>query len=76
MIRRGVDSPHQWYGESPTKRIVESESRRLRVSPIRRVDDFAYRWVRELMTPRICDTGSRYSKKKISLASIFSTLNC
>ncbi len=70
-----IDSPHQWYGESPTPRILESESRRLRVSLIRRVDDSAYRWVGESMTPRIGDTGSCYSNKKISLASIFSTLN-
>jgi hypothetical protein len=75
MIRRVVDSPNQWYGESPTPRIVESESRRLRVSPIRRVDDSAYRWIGESTTPPIGDTGSRYWKKKISLASIFSTLN-
>ncbi len=26
MIRRVVDSPHQWYGESPTPRLLESES--------------------------------------------------
>ncbi len=64
MIRRVVDSPHQWYGESPTHRIVESESRRLCLSPIWRVDDSAYCWVRESMTPWIGDTGSCYSKKK------------
>jgi hypothetical protein len=29
----------------------------------------------ELATPRITDTGSRYLKKKISLASIFRTLS-
>jgi hypothetical protein len=63
MIRRFVDSPHQWCGELPTPRIVESESCRLRISPIRRVDDSAYRWVGESTTPRIDDTGSRYSKK-------------
>ncbi len=66
MIRRVVDSPHQWYGESPTTRIVESESRRLRESPIRRVDDSAYRWVGESTTPRIGDKGSHYSKKNYS----------
>ncbi len=54
MIQRVVDSPHQWYCESPTPRILESESHWLRVSPIRRVDDSAYRWY-----------GSRYSKKKL-----------
>ncbi len=37
MIRRVVDSPHQWYGELPTPRIVESGSRRLRGSVIRGV---------------------------------------
>ncbi len=65
VIRRVVHSPHQWYGELPTPRIVESESRGLRVSSIRRVDDSAYQWVGESTTPRIDDTGSRYSKKKI-----------
>jgi hypothetical protein len=45
---RIADSPHHRYGDSRTSdtvtpRIVESESRRLRVSPIRRVDDSAYR---------------------------------
>ncbi len=74
MIRRVVDSPHQWYGKSPTPRIVESESHRLRVSPIRRVNDSAYRWVGDSMTPHISDTGVAI-QKKISLASIFSTLN-
>ena len=34
MIRRVVDSPHQCYGESPAPCIVESESRRLRISVI------------------------------------------
>ncbi len=63
MVRRVVDSPHQWYGESPTPRNVESESRRLRISPIRRVDESTYRWVAESTTPRIGDTGSRYLKK-------------
>jgi hypothetical protein len=65
MIRRVVNSPHQWYGESQTPRIVESESPRLRVSPIQRVDDSAYLWVGESTTPRIGDMGSRYSKKKL-----------
>jgi hypothetical protein len=31
MIRRVVDSLHQWYGESPTPGIVESKIHRLRV---------------------------------------------
>jgi hypothetical protein len=64
MIRRVVDSSHQWYGESPTPRIVESGSRRFRVSLTWRVANSPYRWVRESMTPRIGDMGSRYLKKK------------
>jgi hypothetical protein len=35
MIRRVVDSPHQWYGESPTSCIVESVSWWLHGSVIR-----------------------------------------
>ncbi len=62
MIRRVIDSLHQWYGESPTPHIVESESCRLWVSPIQRVDDSVYRWVGSRRTPRIGDTGSCYSK--------------
>jgi hypothetical protein len=49
-----ADSPYRWVGEC-----------RLRVSPILRVDDSAYRLAGELTTPRIGDTGSRYSKKKL-----------
>ncbi len=63
MIWRVVDSPHLWYGESPTPRIIESESRWLSVSPIRRVDNSAYPWVRESMTPRIGDTGVAIQRK-------------
>jgi len=37
------DSPTQRYGESPTPRIVDTESRRLRISLIRRVADSPYR---------------------------------
>ncbi len=37
VIRRVVDSAYPWYGESPTPRIIESGSRRLRVSVIRGV---------------------------------------
>jgi hypothetical protein len=65
IIRRVVDTLHQWYGESPTPRIVESESHWLHVSQIRRVDDSAYSLVGESTTPRIGDTGSRYLKKKL-----------
>ncbi len=64
MIRRVVDSPHQWYCESSTPRITNTESRRLRVSLSRGVNDSAYRWY-----------GESLFEKKISLASIFSTLN-
>ncbi len=42
-----VDSAYQWCGESLTPRIVESESRRLRVLLIRRVVDSPYPWVGE-----------------------------
>ncbi len=52
----------RWVANS---RIVESESCRLRVLPIRRVDDSGYRWVGESTTLRIGDTGSRYSMKKL-----------
>jgi hypothetical protein len=72
VIRRVVDSAYPWYGESPTPRIIESGSHRLRISLIRRVadskyrgvDDSAYLWYEESLV-----------EKKISLASIFSTLN-
>ncbi len=57
------NSLYRWYGESSTPRTSDTESRRLPVSLSRRVADSAYRWY-----------GSRYLKK-ISLASIFSTLN-
>ncbi len=43
-----ADSPYQWCG-----------SRRLRVSVMRRVVDFPYRWDGESPTPRIVDTESR-----------------
>ncbi len=41
VIRRVIDSAYRWYGESPTPRIVESGSRRLRVSVIRGVASLA-----------------------------------
>ncbi len=50
----------RWVADS---RVIESESRRLSVSLICGVDDFTYHWVGESITPRIGDTGSRYSKK-------------
>ncbi len=53
-----------WVGESPTPHITDTESRRLRISLSPGVYDSAYR-----------RHGGHYSKKKISLASIFSTLN-
>ncbi len=64
VIRRVVDSAYQWCGESSTPRIVDTESRQLPVSLSRGVDDSAYRWSWEWLV-----------EKKISLASIFSTLN-
>jgi hypothetical protein len=39
VIRRVVNSAYRWYGESPTPRIVELGSRRLRLLLIRRVTD-------------------------------------
>ncbi len=51
VIRRVVNSGYRWYGESPTPRIVESGSRRLRLLLIRRVADSPY--------PRIVEAGSR-----------------
>ncbi len=64
MIRRVVDSLHQWYGESPTPRITDTESWRLRVSLSRGVDDSADRWYGELLF-----------KEKINLVSIFRAFN-
>ncbi len=62
-IPRVVDSPHQWYGESPTP-----------VSLSRRVADSAYRWVGSWRLP-----GSVIRrvaiKKKIYLVSIFRTFD-
>ncbi len=58
MERRRLPAPViRWVADSPYRL-------RLRVSLIQRVDDSAYRWVRESTTPWIGDTGSRYSKKK------------
>jgi hypothetical protein len=74
LIRGVDDSPHHRNGESATI-IGDRECRWLRVSVMRRVVDSLYRWVGESLTPRIVELGSRYLKKKISLASIFSTLN-
>ncbi len=71
-IRKTTPRYHR-YWESPTPHIVESESRLLRVSPKRKVDDSANHWVGEWTTPRISDTGSRYSKEKLDLVSISRT---
>ncbi len=68
MTRRLPAPAIRWVADP---RIVESESRRLRVSRIRRVEDSAYHWVGESTTPRIGDTGSRYSKKKLIWSQIF-----
>ncbi len=66
-----------WIFKKKIRCIRDTESRRLRVSVMRRVVDYG-----ELPTPRIVESGSRVSVirgvaswKKISLASIFSTLN-
>ncbi len=53
VIRWVTDSSNCWVRESPTPRITDTLSHS------------AYRWVGELMTPWIGDTGSRYSKKKL-----------
>jgi hypothetical protein len=45
MIRRVINSPHQWYSESPTPRITDTESRQLCVSLSRGVYDSADRGV-------------------------------
>ncbi len=81
LIQGVDDSPHHQYGES----AIEFFKRKLSVSVIRRVTDSVYRWYRESPTPRIVESGSRWlhvsvirrvsSWKKISLASIFNTLN-
>ncbi len=70
-----IDDTESRRFPAPVIRWVADSHRRLRVSPIRRVNDSAYRWVGESMSPLIGDTWSCYSKKKISLALIFSTLN-
>ncbi len=64
VIRWVADSLYRWVGELPTPHITDTESRRLRVSLSRGVDDSPYRW-----------HGESLFEKKISLASIFSTLN-
>ncbi len=71
MIKRVVDSQHQWYVESPIPCIIELESRRLCVSPIRRVDDSAYHWVKESMTLRVSDTGSSFFSFQADLNKYF-----
>ncbi len=79
------DSPHHQYGES----AIEFFKRKLAVSVIRRVVDSVYHWCGESSTPQIVELESRgvndseyrwygeslVEEKKISLASIFSTLN-
>ncbi len=60
LIRGVDDSPHHRYGES----AIEFFKRKLAVPVIGRVVDSAYRWY-----------GESLVEKKISLASIFSTLN-
>ncbi len=76
------NSLYRWYGESSTPRTSDTVSRRLPISLSRRVTDSAYHQYGESTTPRIVESGSRRLRvweslfeKKISLASISSTLN-
>jgi hypothetical protein len=50
VIRWVTDSPHRWFGESPTPRITDTESRRLRYSKKKLI------WCRfsELLTAKPC----------------------
>jgi hypothetical protein len=79
-----------WIFEKKTLSVDDTESRRLPAPVIQWFADSPYCWVREWPTPRygelttlcIVESGSRQlrdgeslSEKKISLASIFSTLN-
>ncbi len=61
VIRWVADSPYRWVGESPTLRITDTESRRLRISG---VDDSVDRWY-----------GESLFKEKINLVLIFRTFN-
>ncbi len=80
------NSLYRWYGESSTPRTSDMVSRRLPVSLSGRVANSAYHRYGESTTPRIVEPGSGWlcvavirgvaiRRKKISLASIFSTLN-
>jgi hypothetical protein len=79
------NSLYRWYGESSTPRTSDTVSRRLPVSLSRRVTDSAYHRYGESTTPHIVESGSRRLRvsviqgvairKKVCLASIFSTLN-
>ncbi len=65
VIRWVADSPYHWVGVSPTPRITDTDSRRLRISLSWGVNDSADRWYRESLF-----------KEKIDLVSIFRTSNC
>ncbi len=78
---------YRWYRESLTPRSNDTVSRRIPVSLSQRVTDSAYHRYGESTALCIGDTGSRRLRvsvirgvaiwrKKISLTSIFSTLNC
>ncbi len=54
-----------WIFWKKTLRIDDAKCRRLSAPVIWWVADSPYRWVRESTTPRIGDTGSRYSKKNL-----------
>ncbi len=64
-IRGVADSPYRWYGESPTPRITDRESRllvflkKLSVLMIRGVVDSPHQWYGESATPRIIESESR-----------------
>ncbi len=80
------NSLYRWYGESSTPRASDTVSRRLLVSLSQGFDNSAYHWYGESPTPHFVESESRRLhvsvirgvaiwRKKISLASISSTLN-
>ncbi len=60
-----IRSVGYWIFLKKSLRIDDTESHRLPTPVIRWVADSPYHWVGESLTPRISDTGSRYSKKKL-----------
>jgi hypothetical protein len=55
-----ADSWYRWCGESPTPRINDAGSWRLRISVMRGVGDSPYYWYAESATPRIGDSGESF----------------